>query len=78
MATAATRLTVPSGCTFPGSDGMKLTEGVVFAAMVIGLDAMLTLESATEVAWTTTDVPGGVGGAVYIAVAPLAVCDGYT
>jgi hypothetical protein len=44
---------------------MKLTDGVVFGLIVIGLEAILTLVFAMEVAMSVTDVPGDVtGGAV--------------
>jgi hypothetical protein len=56
---------------------MKLTAGVVFGLIVMELDVMLALGSATEVAVSVTVVPFDVtGGAVYVAVAPLAVCTG--
>src|ERR1700744_173692 len=77
LATEAVRFTVASGCICPGSDGTKLTAGGVLGLMTMGLEVMLTLGSATEVAGGVTVVPVDVtGGAVYVAVAPLAVCSG--
>jgi hypothetical protein len=56
---------------------MKLTEGVVDGLMAMELELTLALGSATEVAVIATMVPVDVtGGAVYVAVAPLAVCTG--
>lgn len=77
LATAAVRFTVAFGCSCDGSEGMKLTEGVVEGLMVMGLELTLALGSATEVAVRVTVVPVAVtGGAVYAAVAALAVCSG--
>ena len=77
LATAASRLTVALGCICAGSVGIKLTEGVVDGLIAMGLEMMLALGSATEVAVIVIEVPVEVtGGAVYVAVAPLAVCRG--
>lgn len=60
-----------------GSEGTKLTDGVVFGAIRIGFELILAFGSAAKVAVIVTDVPVDVtGGAVYTAVAPLAVCTG--
>ncbi len=64
-ATAATRFTVVSVCICDGSDGMKLTLSVVSGVIVTGLELMLRLGSATEVAVRVTEVPvAATGGAV--------------
>src|SRR5215470_1368705 len=77
LTTPAVRFTVALGSICAGSEGMKLTEGVVDGLMAMGLELTLALGSATEVAVIVTDVPVAVtGGAVYVAVASLAVCGG--
>lgn len=79
LATAAARFTVAFVSICAGSAGMKLTERVVDGLIVMELELMLTLGSATEVATIVTEVPLDVtGGAVYVAVAPLAVWAGTT
>ena len=77
LATAAVRFTVAFGWICAGNEGTKPTERTVDGLMVMGLELMLMLGSATDVAVSVTEVPGDVtGGAVYIAVAPLAVWTG--
>jgi hypothetical protein len=64
-ATTAVRFTVAFAATCAGSEGIKLTERVVFGVMAMALELMLTLESATDVALIVTEVPVDVaGGAV--------------
>jgi hypothetical protein len=65
FATAAVRFTIVFVWTCAGSEGTKLTDGVVFGLIVIGFEMILTLGSAAEVAVMVTDVPADVtGGAV--------------
>jgi hypothetical protein len=65
FATAAVRFTVAFDAICAGSEGIKLTERVVDGLIAMGLELILTLESATEVAFTVTEVPSAVtGGAV--------------
>lgn len=65
LATAAFRFTVASVCICDGRDGTKLTLSAVSGLIAIGLEVILTLGSAIEVAVKMTEVPEDVtGGAV--------------
>jgi hypothetical protein len=65
LATAAIRLTAAFGASCAGSEGTKLIESVVLGTIEIGLELRVTLDLATEVAVTVTEVPVVVaGGAV--------------
>jgi hypothetical protein len=77
FATAAIKFMVAFGSIRDGSEGINLTERVVDGLIVMALDLAVALGSATETAVIVTEVPVVVtGGAVYIAMAPLAVCAG--
>jgi hypothetical protein len=77
FATAAIRFTVAFGSICDGSEGIKLIVRVVDGLIVMALELAVALGLATEAAVIVTEVPA-TGGAVYIAVAPLAVCTGET
>lgn len=57
LATAASRFTVALGCIAAGSEGTKLTIGVVDGVMAMALELAVELELATEVATMVTEVP---------------------
>jgi hypothetical protein len=57
---------------------MNSTEGTVNALIAMGLELILTKGSATDVATIVTVPVDVAGGAVYVAVAPLAVLAGPT
>ncbi len=73
FATIAAIFTVAPTGTREGAAGIKSTDRVVDELIVTGA-VMLTWGSAVDVATTVTAFPfDGTGGAVYVAVAPLAV-----
>ncbi len=61
FATAAFSWIVSFGCSCDGRDGIKLTRSVS-GLIAMGLELMLTLGSAIEVAVSVTDVPTEVTG----------------
>jgi hypothetical protein len=83
LVTAAFSRTVLPACSCDGAEGRNRIESAVEGVIVIGADTLTGDEEVeaselVEVATTETPPLGGVGGDVYVALSPLAVCVGRT